>query len=409
MPLGVMILDLDYFKRVNDRLGHEAGDKLLTVLGERMALACQRVPARAARLGGDEFCVLFRAPDEESAAEAARSWLLLLVGPIPLGLEVLAPAFSSGLAWGRGAAPADALRKADVAMYQAKKAGRGRMCTYDSATAAEGTPRRERQLRLAAGVAACEMVAMYQPAVESDSGACVAFEMFACWRPADAGEVRAVDFMPLAQESGVSCSLDLWMASQAVKASAAFGDGPQIRLNVDSKQVSEARFVEELSKTWAGARPNAFAVEIMESSALPDVESAKRFAAVVAGTGQEVCLDNFGAGTASIGVLGRITLGSVKIDAALARAPLGSPSRMLGRSACQVAAIHGLRCIATGVQCVEEAAILAEWGAHAMQGQAIAEPMELSAARAWLDAWRLSGRQGWMETLCVARLSLERQ
>lgn len=396
--LGVMILDVDHFKRVNDRLGHDAGDKLLKALGERMALACQNARARAARLGGDEFCVLFRASSAELSKEMAEAWLALIVGPVPLGFEVLEPQFSAGLAWAKGVAPGEALRNADVAMYQAKKSGRARLCVFDPLTSMDA-PRRERQQRLADGVAGGEMVAMFQPMVDASSGQCVAFEMFARWRQSDKALISAGDFLPMAHEAGVSRALDSWMSAEAVRASETLGKRTQIRLNVDSKQVCGEGFAEELVQAWDNARPGAFAVEIMESSALPDVERARKFAARVSSSGHEVCLDNFGSGSASMGVLSKLALGSVKIDAALARASEGSVERMLGRSACQVASIHGLRAMASGVMSAQEAVALASWGASALQGQAIGEPMERLEAEAWLERWEQTGRVAWLDQL----------
>lgn len=404
--VSTMILDLDHFKRVNDKLGHEAGDKLLKVLGERMAAACQSQPARAARLGGDEFCVLFKAASADDGARQAADWLARLGAPVHLGFEVLDPRVSAGIFWSKGSAPAEALRNADLSMYQAKRSGRGRLCLYDPSLGVGSAPKRERQLRLAEGVASGQMAALYQPAVDA-FGECVAFEMFVRWRQPDGSLIPAVEFLPLAQEAGVARELDLWMAAEARRGAAELGPAAQIRLNVDSKQIAAPGFAQDLARAWQGQPHGAFAVEFMESAALPDVENARRFAAAMSQAGHEVCLDNFGSSNGSMGLLGRLALKSVKIDAALARGAPGSPGRMLGESACKVAAIHGLRCLAIGARGPAEAALLAHWGAFAFQGPGVAEPMELAEARAWLVRWRQEGRSQWMTQLALARSEME--
>lgn len=400
--VGTMIVDFDYFKRVNDRLGHEAGDKLLKVLGERMAAACQKQPARAARLAGDEFCVLFNAESADAAAKQAADWLARLGDPVHLGFDVLEPRFSAGLFWSAGVSPTKALRNADLAMYQAKRTGRGRLCLHTSENHINTAPKRARELRLAEAVASGEMVALYQPAVD-DFGECVAFEMFVSWRQPDGSLIAAADFLPLAQEARVARDLDLWMAAEACRGAEKLGPTPQIRLNVDSEQLAASGFAQDLIRAWAGHPPGAFAVEMMESAALPDVEKARQFAAAMSQEGHEVCLDNFGSGSGSMGVLGRLNLGSVKIDASLTRGHPESSARRLGESACKVASIHGLRCLAINVRSPAEAAQLALWGACAFQGPGVGEPMELEQASAWLTRWRQEGRSLWMARLARAR------
>lgn len=383
-PLSVMIMDVDHFKRVNDRLGHEAGDKLLKALGERMGKACEAIPSRAARLGGDEFCVLFRSPSEADGLVAAKSWLDLLAGPIPLGVEEVVPKFSAGIAWSASSPPGEALRNADVAMYQAKKAGRGRLCRFDPSGFEQEEPKREREQRLAKGLADGELVPIFQPIVELSTGRCVALEMFARWRRGREGLLSAGDFLPMAHEAGVSKAIDLWMANQALEASVALDSRIQIRINIDSKQAADEAFADELCRLWSHAPDGAFAIEMLESAALPDLERVKRFASRLSASGVEMSLDGYGSGHASMGLLNKLDLGSVKVDASMTRGPSAQSGSKMGQSIAAVCAVHGIACMATGLESVEDVKLASSWGVTLGQGHLIAEPMPWGEIKKWL-------------------------
>jgi diguanylate cyclase (GGDEF)-like protein len=384
-PLAAMILDVDHFKRVNDRLGHEAGDKLLKVIGERMGAACEAMAARAARLGGDEFCVLFRAETPERGVQAAQAWLNLIGGAVQLGVERCEPTFSAGLAWSVDFSASELLRQADVAMYQAKTLGRSRLCPYEAGMGMDA-PKREREQRVAQGVASGELVPMFQPIVRAGhQGACVGFEILARWRKPDGSLALAADFLPMAQDGGASRSIDAWVASRAMRASQDIQARVQMRINLDARQARDPGFAAELAAAWRGAPQGAFAVEVLESAALPDLEAAKAFALAVGALGQEVSLDGFGSGQASLGLLSRLPLSSIKVPAELCRAPEGSAERLLGQAAAHVAALRGLPCVAFGVETEQEAALASSWGMAQLQGNVVAPPMPWEQAKAWLE------------------------
>ena len=385
-PLAAMILDLDHFKRVNDRLGHDAGDRLLKIVGERMRQACEAEPARAARLGGDEFCALFRCQSQKQAERSAAAWLARLAGEAQVGVDRVAPTFSAGVSWAAKPQPAELLRQADVAMYQSKTQGRARLSGYRPGMGMDA-PKREREQRLAQGVAQGELVALFQPIVEASlGGSCVAFEVLARWRKPDGSLALAGDFLPMAQDGSLSRSIDVWMASRAMEASQDIGARAQMRINLDARQARDPAFAAELASAWSGARPGAFAVEVLESAALPDLDAAKAFAMAVAALGQEVSLDSFGSGQASLGLLSRLPLGSIKVPAELCRAPEGSPERLLGQALAHVAALRGLPCVALGVQTQAEIELARTWGMSMLQGHAVAEPMPWDQAKAWMQS-----------------------
>ena len=397
-PLGVMIIDVDHFKKINDRLGHEAGDKLLKTLGDRMSKACEIIPSRAARLGGDEFCVLFRCHDESSGMSAASDWLQFLEGVVPLGMESVDPHFSAGLSFSSSGAPGEVLRNADVAMYQAKKTGRGRLCLHQQGGFFDA-PKRERGARLAKGLADGELVPLFQPIIDATSGRCCAFEIYARWRQPDGELVLPGDFLPMAHETGVARSIDLWMANQALLASQHLHGRVQFRINLDSKQACDETFAEELSLSWVGQPSHAFAVEILESAAFPDIEKVKKFTHRLASNGHEISLDHFGSGNSSLTFLSRLPIGSIKIDAHLSRSLACDSDVKLAKSTAAVAKVYGIDCMGTGIETLQEVKTLLSWGALRVQGHVIAPAMEWEATLSWLTLWENGASARWLDEL----------
>jgi EAL domain-containing protein (putative c-di-GMP-specific phosphodiesterase class I) len=283
-------------------------------------------------------------------------------------------------------------------MYQAKKSGRGRLCLFEPGSGVEA-PKREREQRLAKGLADGELLALFQPLVNARNGAFEGFEVFARWRRPGEDVVSAGDFLPMAHEAGVSKEIDRWMAERALEASRELS-GAKMRINIDSKQACDEAFCKELGAMWANEKRASLTVEILESSALPDVDRVKRSCSELASAGIETTIDSFGVGSASLAVLGKVMPHAVKIDAGMLRGSSDSAGTVfLCRSIASSAAIHGMACIGTGIESLAEAKLFKEWGIEVMQGHSIGAPMEWKAAVEWLLRWNSVESKAWLEKL----------
>jgi EAL domain-containing protein (putative c-di-GMP-specific phosphodiesterase class I) len=189
----------------------------------------------------------------------------------------------------------------------------------------------------------------------------------------------------MAHEAGVSKAIDLWMANQALEASVALGSRIQIRINIDSKQAADEAFSDELCRLWSPAPDGAFAIEMLESAALPDLERVKRFANRLSASGVEMSLDGYGSGHASMGLLNKLDLGSVKVDASMIRGPGAKSGARMGQSIAAVCTVHGIACMVTGLESMEDAKTALSWGVKLGQGHLIAEPMPWADVKKWLD------------------------
>ena len=379
---ALLFIDLDNFKTLNDTLGHDMGDLLLQHVAQRLG-SCVRSIDTVARLGGDEFVVMIEqlSSDPAELARAARAVgekiLQLLSAPYLLAGYQYRSTPSIGIApfdHGRTSV-GELLKQADLAMYQAKTAGRSTLRFFDPDMQAAVTQRATLEGDLRAAFAKDEFLLQYQP--QSDrSGRVVGVEALVRWRHPRRGLVAPAEFIGLAEETGLILPLGRWVLNQACKLLARWQGDPYLAqltmaVNVSSLQFRDTNFVEDVLRVLAvnGAPANRLKLELTESLLVENMEATIATMEALCAHGVGFALDDFGTGYSSLTYLKRMPLTQLKIDRSFVRDLLTDPN--------DAAIIHtiialsrslGLEVIAEGVESIEQRDMLARAGCHFYQG-----------------------------------------
>jgi diguanylate cyclase (GGDEF)-like protein len=319
----VLFLDLDDFKVVNDTLGHAAGDRLLSEVAERIK-GCVRGRDMAARLGGDEFAVLLvEQPDLERAMLVGTRIIEALKVPFPIsGTEVVVGG-SIGVAMARRGGPGanELLRNADVAMYTAKAAGKGRVAVFEETMHSVIVARHALSAELSKSIGQGELVLFYQPIVELSTGRAVGVEALVRWRHPTRGLVAPDEFIHLAEETGTIHALGEWVIAEACAQAAAWrrrrpaDDGFFVSVNLSPRQLQHPDVVEkiELALDRSGMAPARLVVELTETAMFQDTAATILKLDALRSRGVRIALDDFGTGYSSLGYLRRFPVDILKI------------------------------------------------------------------------------------------------
>ena len=385
---AVMFIDLDNFKTLNDTLGHDAGDKLLTQVAGRLEEAIRGTDT-VARLGGDEFVVMLEGlgTSHKDAAQLSerlgRNIVARLSAPYEIDGHATYSSPSIGVAlFGESCTGVDELLKqADLAMYDAKTAGRNtlRLFTPDLQSNAAADARLERELRLA--LQRGELLLHYQPIFDARRQV-VAVEALIRWQHPTRGMVSPAEFIPLAEKTGLILPLGQWVLESACHLlkdwSAHFHTSRiSISVNVSARQFRSADFVATVSEAMRDNQidPYLLKLELTESMLLNDVEDviAKMLALKALGVG--FSLDDFGTGYSSLGYLKRLPLDQLKIDQSFVREVMTVPSdAAIAKAIIQMAHSLGLNVVAEGVETPEQHQLLLENACDAFQGFLFSAP-----------------------------------
>jgi diguanylate cyclase (GGDEF)-like protein len=322
--VGVLFLDLDDFKLVNDSLGHGAGDELLCALAQRLDDAL-RTGDTVARFGGDEFVII--ADDLQGPHEAlaiADRTLEALGEPFHVGGTEHFVSASLGVAVseGGGRHPEDLIREADAAMYRAKERGRGCAELYDEPMRASATARLRTENELRRALDQEELRLHYQPIVELETGRMVAVEALVRWQHPERGLLAPGEFIPVAEESGLIVALGEWVFRAACRQSVAWAaEAPgrpvlPISFNLSAKQVFTSGLVERFERIIAetGVDPAALRAEITESAIMEETDASVATLHALRGLGITLVLDDFGTGYSSLAYVRRFPIDVLKID-----------------------------------------------------------------------------------------------
>jgi diguanylate cyclase (GGDEF)-like protein len=381
-PLAVLFIDLDRFKMVNDSLGHAAGDELLIEVANRLR-SCLRLTDTAARLGGDEFAVALFDVGEQEAPKIARRILDLLQEPFEvLGKEVFVDA-SIGISFGgTGDRTGDELiRAADLAMYQAKRNGKGRYEMFEPAMQDRLMRTLDLDADLRRAVERDEFVLLYQPILDLDDGRIRAAEALVRWRHPERGIVSPGDFVPLAEETGLIVPIGGWVLQQACRQAADWNDGrtgPEpltVSVNLSARQLHLPGLPNVVAQVLSdtGLDPACLILEITESQLLHDTDVMISRLRDLKKLGLRLALDDFGTGYSSLGYLRRFPIDMIKIDKSfVAEMMAGHEQAALARAVVQLGRTLRLTVIAEGIETAEQLGQLREAGCQLGQGHLFA-------------------------------------
>jgi diguanylate cyclase (GGDEF)-like protein/PAS domain S-box-containing protein len=320
--VGVLLIDLDDFKLVNDTMGHGTGDDLLVIVATRL-LSVLRSQDTPARLGGDEFAVLVEGmTDAEEIEEIAARVVDALAVPIDAAGGLTTSA-SVGVATTPGArGSADMLSQADLALYAAKGAGKGRWRRYEPGLHLAAVDRLEVRTELEKAIASGAFTLRYQPIVDLRSGAMVGVEALVRWRHPRRGLVAPGDFIHVAEETGLVVPLGAWVLNQALadlvrwRTESAPGTGVTMSVNVSAHQVRDPAFLEALVEALArwNVPAESLVLEITETALLADDAQVSADLAALRELGLRIAIDDFGTGYSSLDYLRRHAIDVLKID-----------------------------------------------------------------------------------------------
>jgi diguanylate cyclase (GGDEF)-like protein len=395
LKLGVLFLDLDRFKLVNDTLGHLAGDALLRLAAQRIS-TCLRKSDTGARLGGDEFAVLLtNLGDEIDAQRVAEKVLSVLREPIPLKGREHRITASIGIAtFPRDAASADELvKKADAAMYTAKAAGRARFAIYTDSQSPEELDRVAREKRLRTGLEHQELALFYQPVIDAQRGRVVGAEALIRWRHPENGLMLPAEFLHLAEETDLIVAIGEWVLDTACRQAAQWqrADHPGFRIavNVSAQQFHAGEFVSHVRKALrqTGLRSDSLELELTERSLLSGGERTLAQFAMLRGLGVRMAIDDFGTGYSALAYLKQLPVDVLKIDQSFVRAVATDPAdATITSTIVQMARALNLTTIAEGVETIEQMQLLASYGCNRMQGHLFGAAVEPQQIGELLDA-----------------------
>jgi diguanylate cyclase (GGDEF)-like protein len=386
--VAVLFLDLDNFKVVNDSLGHEAGDKLLVAVAERLAGAL-RACDTVARFGGDEFGILLEdvsaVRDAERVAEEIGA---LMREPFVVGARQHVIGASIGIALsGPSSNTPDALvRDADAAMYRAKLRGRAGHEVFDEEMRTRALARLRTEDELRHAITAGELCLVYQPIVSLTDGLVVGAEALVRWQHPERGLLAPREFIAIAEDSGLIVPMGDWVLREACRAAAAW-DAEQalyVSVNLSPRQIGP-RLIDAVAAavTESGLEPGRLALEITESVLLEDSDTAHGTLKALKALGTQIVLDDFGTGYSSLGYLKRLPLDGLKIDRSFVGG-LGTDAddSAIVSAVAGMAGSLGLTIIAEGVETVAQVAELRRLDCQRAQGYHFAGPLNPAAFEA---------------------------
>jgi len=399
--VSILLADLDHFKQINDTLGHPAGDDLLRVVAHKFE-SCASTYVMAARLGGDEFAILVKGADSlERMTHIANRLVAEMSQPQQVAGQVLHSGMSAGIATlsGPQAQPSEGIRRADLALYEAKRGGRGMVEVFheDLETEIKRKSLLESELRQA--LAQGDLRPVFQVQTDLSSGEVIGFETLARWHHRQLGTISPAEFIPIAEDCGLIRELTYQMMTQAFRAAARWheaGFQGRVAVNLSPKlfgtQVDE--FVNDcLYETNCPAE--AIEAEITETVVLASGQSALREIQALQELGVTVALDDFGMGYSSLSYLQKFPVDKIKVDAAfVSKLPESEETRAIVSAISELGHALGMRVTGEGAETEEHRQLLQACHVDYLQGYFDGPPLTERAATARLFPGQPLNKQG---------------
>jgi diguanylate cyclase (GGDEF)-like protein/PAS domain S-box-containing protein len=384
--IAVMFLDLDDFKNINDTLGHDAGDRLLVEFTEKLRL-CVRSHDTVARLGGDEFAILVAGDDVREKAVSIASRILENVrqsyvinnAEVKIGISI-------GIAFkDRADVSADELlRNADVAMYSAKGKGKNRFVVYETEMHRNLLAQIALENDLRQAIEGNELDLNYQPIFNLRTGHVTGMEALVRWNHPERGPIAPVDFIALAEQSGLIVPLGRWIILETCLRSKTlfekYGNELTVTINISGKQLEHPDFISDLSEILGKVRinPGNIILEITESTMMEDTESILKMLRRIKSLGIRLAIDDFGTGYSSLSYLQQFPIDILKIDRSFVDGIEVSPQKnAVARTIISLSGTLQLATVAEGIENELQAEILRGLGCEYAQGYFFARPLEI--------------------------------
>lgn len=393
LRVAVLFIDLDYFKNVNDHHGHLIGDELLVCVAKRIKESVRRSDI-VGRLGGDEFLVIM--PDvreTDFAAVVAETILARLAAPFNIGGIEMSISASIGLA----ISPDDAgnvtelLKFADIAMYEAKQKGRNTYLYFSNGMNNHASRRMELSTALRSAILNDELRLAFQPQIDLASSRLVGMEALIRWTRSNGDVISPVEFIPIAEESGLIVRIGEWVIENACKQIRSWRDQgfnpPSVAINVSAIQIERSNVTTTIQSYLSAYKlmPDDIVIEITESVMMKFSGEIEEPLQKLASIGSDIAMDDFGTGYSSLSYLTHFKVAKLKVDRAFVRDITNSHGdRAIVGAVASMARQLGMKVIAEGVETAEQAALLLDLGVETGQGYFWSKPVWDSEMQSWL-------------------------
>jgi diguanylate cyclase (GGDEF)-like protein/PAS domain S-box-containing protein len=365
--VGVLLVDIDGFKVVNDSLGHSAGDRVLTAVAKRLR-GCLRPDDTLARFGGDEFAVLIEDLDSlDTATALAQKMMAALHRPFQAGGREVIVSASAGITVSAGtrARAADLLREADIALHHAKSSNRAGWIVFNTAVHARSLERMDLETEMPGLVERGELVLHYQPEVDLGSGVIVGAEALVRWQHPHRGLISPAAFIPIAEQTGSILAIGHWVLQEACRRARDWrpvqpdAEPLVVSVNLSARQLQQPDLVEQVVAVLrdSGLPPGRLRLEVTESAAMQDIEAAVRTLTALKALGVQLAIDDFGTGYSSLSYLRRLPVDTLKIDRSfLVELESDAQAVAIVRSVTALAHEMGMEVTAEGIETKEQLA-----------------------------------------------------
>lgn len=382
--MAVLFIDIDFFKNVNDTLGHIVGDQVLVEVAKRLT-QCVREVDTVARLGGDEFLVVLCELNAVSAAEiVARKILSFLARPITVGEREFHLTASIGIAGfpDDGSDPHALLANGDTAMYRSKSRGRNTFSFFTREMNELARRRMELEAELRYAIERNELALYFQPQINLANGAIVGAEALLRWKNQKLGWVSPIDFIPVAEDTGLIEDIGQWVLSRACETAkkwqASGLTGLRVAVNISPRQFRNGRCIDELhaALTKSQLSPALLELEVTESLLLENTDQISTWLREIKNAGVRLSLDDFGTGYSSLSYLKRFPFDGLKIDRSFVMDVMNDPNDAeLCKAIITIANSLNLEVVGEGAETVEQLDFLRQYGADMAQGYYYSKPL----------------------------------